>query len=66
MIKMNTGQCGRLWRLRRRQVLIKDLYHPSITVDTDPVADADEVEYIFLEVGYQQHIQNGNGYRCID
>jgi hypothetical protein len=39
---------------------------PSITVDTDPVADADEVEYIFLEVGYQQHIQNGNGYRCID
>jgi hypothetical protein len=41
MIKMNTGQCGRLWRLRRRWVLIKDLYHPSITVGTDPVADAD-------------------------
>jgi hypothetical protein len=66
MIKMNTGQCSRLWRLRRRRVLIKELYHLSITVDTDPVTDADEVEYKFLRVGYQRHIQNGSGYRCND
>lgn len=65
MIKMNTGQCGRLWRLRYRRVLLKDLYHPLIIVDTDPVADADEVDYNSLEVGYQRHIHNSNGYRFI-
>ncbi len=59
-------QCGRQWRLRFRRVLLKDLYHPLIIVDTYPVADADEVDDIFLEVGYQRHIQNSNGYRCID
>ncbi len=51
MIKMNTEQCGRLWRLRGRPVHLKDLYHPAIIVDTGPVADLDEVDDIFLEVG---------------
>ncbi len=64
MIKMNTGQCGHLWCVRPRRLLIKDLYHPSITVDTDPASDADEVDDIFLEVGYHRHIQDGSGYRC--
>jgi hypothetical protein len=66
MIKMTTGQCGRLWRLKYRRVHLKDLYHPLLTVNTDPVADADEVDDIFLEVGYQRHSQNSNGYRCLD
>ena len=33
-------------------------------VDTDPASDADEVDNIFLEVGYHRHIQDGSGYRC--
>jgi hypothetical protein len=64
MIKMNTGQCGRLWRFRHRRLLIKDLYHLSTTVATDPLSDADEVDDIFLEVGYQRRIKDGSGYRC--
>ncbi len=63
---MNAGQCGRQWRLRYRRLILKDLYQPLIIVDTDPVADADEVDDNFLEVDYQRHIQNNNGYRCID
>jgi hypothetical protein len=48
---MNTGQCGRLWRLKYMRLHFKDLYPPLIIVDTDPVADADNVDNIFLEVG---------------
>jgi len=66
MIKMNTEQCGRLWRLRYRRVHLKDLYLPLIIVGTDPVADADGVDDILLEAGYQRHIQNSSGYRCLD